>query len=308
MLELGGFDTGRCRLFLKMESMNPGGSIKDRMGLAMVEAAEASGALAPGGTIIEATAGNTGIALAMVTIARGYKLVLVVPDKMSGEKIAQMTAMGADVRMTRSDVAKGHPEHFQSVAMRLEGEIAGSLWINQFANPANAQAHFDTTGPEIWKQMEHDVDAVVVGVGSGGTLTGLTRFFCQAQPRLEMVLADPQGSVLAGFVNTGAIGEPGPSAVEGIGGGTIPELADFSRTRWAYTIPDSESLAVTRALLKTAGVLAGSSSGTLVAAALRYCQEQTSAKRVVTFICDGGGKYLSKVFNDAWMRERGFSL
>lgn len=308
MLQLTGFDTGPCDLFLKMESQNPGGSIKDRMGLAMVQAAEASGALRPGGTVIEATAGNTGIALGLVTIARGYRLVLVIPDKMSEEKIAHARALGAEIHMTRSDVSKGDPEFFQDIAARLETEIPGSVWVNQFTNPANAQAHEATTGPEIWEQMEHDADAVVCAVGSGGTLAGLSRHFARVQPHLEMVLADPQGSVLAGFVETGEIGTPGPSVVEGIGSGQIPPLADFSRVREAFTIPDSESLETTRALLRRKGILAGTSSGTLVAAALRYCRQQRQPKRVVTFICDSGNKYLSKVFNDAWMQERGFSL
>ena len=308
MLQLKGFDTGPCTLFLKLESQNPGGSIKDRMGLAMVEAAEASGALRPGGTVIEATAGNTGIALALVCIPRGYRVVLVIPDKMSAEKIAHARALGAEIHMTRSDVSKGHPEFFQDIAARMESEIPGSVWINQFTNPANTAAHEATTGPEIWAQMEHNVDAVVCAVGSGGTLAGLSRFFARVQPELAMVLADPQGSILADYVKTGRIGTSGPSVVEGIGGGHIPQLADFSRVREAFTISDSESLETTRALLRRSGILAGTSAGTLVAAALRYCRQQTQPKRVVTFICDTGNKYLSKVFNDAWMRERGFSL
>ena len=308
MLQLTGFDTGPCTLFLKLESQNPGGSIKDRMGLAMVEAAEASGALRAGGTVIEATAGNTGIALALVCIPRGYRVVLVIPDKMSAEKIAHARALGAEIHITRSDVSKGHPEFFQDIAARMESEIPGSVWLNQFTNPANTAAHEATTGPEIWAQMEHDVDAVVCAVGSGGTLAGLSRFFARVQPELAMVLADPQGSILADYVKTGQIGTSGPSVVEGIGGSHVPQLADFSRVREAFTIPDSESLETTRALLRRTGILAGTSAGTLVAAALRYCRQQTQPKRVVTFICDTGNKYLSKVFNDAWMRERGFSL
>ena len=308
MLQLTGFDTGPCTLFLKLESQNPGGSIKDRMGLAMVEAAEASGALRAGGTVIEATAGNTGIALALVCIPRGYRVVLVIPDKMSAEKIAHARALGAEIHITRSDVSKGHPEFFQDIAARMESEIPGSVWLNQFTNPANTAAHEATTGPEIWAQMEHDVDAVVCAVGSGGTLAGLSRFFARVQPELAMVLADPQGSILADYVKTGQIGTSGPSVVEGIGGSHVPQLADFSRVREAFTISDSESLETTRALLRRTGILAGTSAGTLVAAALRYCRQQTQPKRVVTFICDTGNKYLSKVFNDAWMRERGFSL
>ena len=306
MIELHGFDTGPCRLFLKLETQNPGGSIKDRMALYMVEAAEASGQLRPGGTIIEATAGNTGLGLALVAVAKGYRLALVIPDKMSQEKIAHLHAMGVEIHLTRSDVSKGHPEFYQDYAERLAREMPNSVWVNQFDNPANPQAHEETTGPEIWEQMQHNVDAVVCGVGSGGTMTGLSRFFARVQPNLALVLADPQGSVLTGYVQTGEIGKSGPSVVEGIGSGQVPAIADLSRVHDAFLIADAESLETARELLKKAGILAGSSSGTLVAAALRYCQKQTQPKRVVSFICDSGNKYLSKMFNDYWMMDQGF--
>ncbi len=306
MLELSGFDTGPCKLFLKLETQNPGGSIKDRMGLYMVQAAEDSGELKPGGTIIEATAGNTGLGLALVAIAKGYRLVLVIPDKMSQEKIAHLRAMGAEIHLTRSDVSKGHPEFYQDYAARLAREIPNSVWVNQFGNPANPLAHEETTGPEIWAQMQHDVDAVVCGVGSGGTVTGLSRYFARTQPKLELVLADPQGSSLTEYVLTGHLGKSGPSVVEGIGSSQVPTIADLSRVRDAFLIPDAESLQTARELLKRAGILAGSSSGTLVAAALRYCKKQNEPKRVVSFICDSGNKYLSKMFNDYWMLDQGF--
>ncbi len=306
MLEVRGFDTGPCRLFLKLESQNPGGSIKDRMGLYMVVAAEAAGKLLPGGTIIEATAGNTGLALALVAVAKGYRLSLVIPDKMSQEKIAHLRAMGADIHLTRSDVSKGHPDFYQDYAGRLSREIPNSVWVNQFGNPANPRAHEETTGPEIWEQMEHHVDAVVCGVGSGGTLTGLSRYFARVQPDLAMILADPQGSALTGIVQNGTAGPTGPSVVEGIGGAQIPPVADLSRVREAFQISDAESLEIARQLLKRAGLLAGSSSGTLMAAALRYCRQQKQPKRVVTFVCDSGNKYLSKMFNDYWMIDQGF--
>ena len=198
LVEVTQFDTGQCRLFLKLENQNPGGSIKDRIALSMIEAAEADGKLEPGGTVIEATAGNTGLGLALVAGAKGYRVLLVIPDKMSQEKISHVRALGAEVRITRSDVTRGHPEYYQDVAFRLAEEIPGSFYVNQFGNPANPLAHERTTGPEIWEQMRHDVDAVVVGVGSGGTLTGLGRFFNRVKPRrgIEMVLADPTGSVL----------------------------------------------------------------------------------------------------------------
>jgi len=196
LVKVSRLDTGPCELYLKLESYNPGGSIKDRIGIAMIEAAEADGRLQPGGTIVEATAGNTGLALALVAAQKGYKLIIVVPDKMAQEKIFHLRALGAEVMLTRSDVGKGHPEYYQDMAERVAGET-GAFYVNQFANPANPHAHETTTGPEIWAQMNHDLDAVVCGVGSGGTIAGLSRYFARVAPKLEMVLADPQGSSLA---------------------------------------------------------------------------------------------------------------
>lgn len=306
LLELTNFDTGLCRLFVKLENQNPGGSIKDRMAISMVEAAEQAGVLRPGSVIVEATAGNTGIGLALVAAAKKYPLIVAIPDKMSAEKIQHLRAMGADVRITRSDVPKGHPENYVDLARRIAQETPGAWLVDQFSNPANPVAHERTTGPEIWRQMEGKVDAVVCGVGSGGTITGLSRFFARVSPETEMVLADPAGSSLAAYVATGRLGPAGSYAVEGIGQSGIPPVADLSRVRRAYTIPDARSFEVARALLSEAGVLAGSSSGTLVAAALDYCREQRSPKRVATFICDSGNKYLSKMFNDYWMLDQGY--
>lgn len=306
LVEARRFDTGVCQLFLKLENQNPGGSIKDRIGRSMIEAAERDGALQPGGTIIEATAGNTGLGLALVAAQKGYRLTIVVPDKMAQEKIFHLRALGAEVVLTRSDVGKGHPEYYQDMAERIAGET-GAFYINQFNNPANPRAHEETTGPEIWQQMQHRVDAVVCGVGSGGTLAGLSRFFARVAPAAEMVLADPAGSVLADYVATGHVAdEVGSWVIEGIGEDFIPPIADLSRVGKAYTIPDSESLATARELLRCEGILAGSSSGTLLAAALRYCREQREPRRVVTFVCDSGNKYLSKMFNDFWMMDQGF--
>src|SRR5437899_312182 len=203
MIEVRRFETGSCRLFLKLENQNPGGSIKDRIALSMIEAAERDGSLKPGGTLIEATAGNTGLGLALVASQKGYRLILVIPDKMAQEKIFHLRALGAEVRMTRSDVGKGHPEYYQDMAERLAGETPGAIYINQFANPANPLAHEIGTGPEIWEQMDHDVDAVVVGVGSGGTLTGIGRYLRRVAPKAKMVLADPGGCVLAPLVADG---------------------------------------------------------------------------------------------------------
>jgi cystathionine beta-synthase len=306
LVELKNLDTGLCRLFVKLENQNPTGSIKDRIALAMVEAAEREGRIKPGGTLIEATAGNTGLGLALIAAQKGYRLILVIPDKMSQEKVLHVRALGAEVRLTRSDVGKGHPDYYQDIAQRLTREIPNSFYINQFENPANPLAHEATTGPEIWAQMEHMMDAVVVGVGSGGTLTGLKRYFDRVAPHVEMVLADPKGSILYDVVHTGKIQkEAGSWLVEGIGEDFIPVNCDLAGVKHAYEIPDSESFFTAREILKKEGILGGSSAGTLVAAALRYCREQTAPKRVVSFICDSGNKYLTKMYNDYWMFDQG---
>ncbi|MFZ5790652.1 MAG: pyridoxal-phosphate dependent enzyme [Pseudomonadota bacterium] len=305
LVEVQRLDTGPCRLFLKLESQNPGSSIKDRIALSMIEAAEREGRLAPGGTLVEATAGNTGLGLALVAAQKGYRLVLVIPDKMAQEKVFHLRALGAEVRMTRSDVGKGHPEYYQDMAERLARETPGAFYVNQFANPANPLAHETGTGPEIWKQMEGRLDAVVCGVGSGGTLTGLGRFFRKTAPHVRMVLADPKGSVLAPLVKTGKMIEPGSWLVEGIGEDFVPPNCDLSLVSEAYIVDDRDSLMAARELLRREGVLAGSSSGTLLAAALRYCRAQREPLRVVTFVCDSGNKYLSKMFNDFWMADQG---
>ena len=305
LLPVHRLDTGLCQLFLKLESQNPGGSIKDRIGLAMIETAERDGLLKPGGTVVEATAGNTGLGLALVARAKGYQVALVVPDKMSAEKVLQLKALGAQVHLTRSDVGKGHPAYYQDVAARLVREIPGAWYADQFNNPANPLAHETTTAPEIWQQMGHDVDAIVCGVGSGGTITGLGRFFQRVRPGIEMVLADPVGSILKDYIDTGKFGDAGSWAVEGIGEDFIPPIADLKPVHTAYSISDTESFGTARELYRAEGILAGSSTGTLLAAALRYCREQTVPKRVVTFVCDTGTRYLSKVYNDHWMFDQG---
>lgn len=304
LIELNGFETGACRLFAKLESQNPSGSIKDRVALSIISAAEQSGQLVAGGTIVEATAGNTGLGLAQVAALRGYRLILAIPDKMSKEKIRHLQALGADVRLTRSDVGKDHPDYYQNVARRIAGEMPGAFFADQFSNPANPQAHETTTGPEIWEQTNHAVDAVIVGAGSGGTLTGIGRYFRSVSPQTQIILADPEGSVLAPFIQTGQLGQAGEWSVEGIGQDHIPQNADLSFVSRAYTISDRQSIQATRDLLLKEGILAGASSGTLLAAALQYCREQTEPKTVVTLICESGSKYLSRIFDDNWLRER----
>jgi cystathionine beta-synthase len=300
-------DTGPCELFIKLESQNPGGSIKDRIGLKMIEDAEAAGRISPGSTLVEGTAGNTGLGLALVAAQKGYRLILVIPDKMSREKISNLKAMGAEVVLTRSDVAKGHPEYYQDLAKRLASEMDDAYFINQFSNPSNPVAHEETTGPEIWEQMEGELDAIVLGVGSSGTVTGLSRYFARQAPDLELVLADPEGSILAEYINQGTLAtESGSWMVEGIGEDFLPTISDFTRVSKAYCISDKESFQAGRDLLTREGILGGSSTGTLLAAALRYCREQSEPKKVLTFAADTGNRYLSKMFNDFWMRDQGF--
>jgi cystathionine beta-synthase len=344
-----GLDTGPCELFLKLESQSIGGSIKDRIAVAMVAAAEQAGQIAPFRSppdeIFEGTAGNTGLALALVASQRGYKLTVVVPDKMSPEKVGQLRALGATVRLTRSDVEKGHPEYYQDLAERLAREAraerrrqqegqgeggsgknynnaaatpenddenddngSGVLYANQFGNPANPAAHFSGTGPEIWAQMQGRVDAFVVGVGSGGTMAGCGAYLRQQNPSVDLILADPVGSILAPLINDRKKVSAGSWAVEGIGEDFVPSILPLEQlavTR-AYSVSDADAFAAARELLRREGVLAGSSTGVLLAAALRYCREQTQPKRVVTFVCDTGTRYLSKQFNDLWLRDHGY--
>jgi cystathionine beta-synthase len=304
MLRLKSLDTGPCDLYVKLELNNPGGSIKDRVGLSIIEEAEKSGDLLPGGTIIEATAGNTGIGLALIAALKGYKIILVIPDKMSREKILHLEGLGAEIILTRSDVAEGHPEYYQDVAKKLASETPGSFLANQFSNPANPTAHRTTTAPEIWEQMQGQIDAVVAGVGSGGTLTGMAEYFKSQDPSICMVAADPEGSIISDAVLKGEYSYDGGSwLVEGVGEDFIPETFEVSLMDDAETVTDKEAFEVLQIILKEEGILGGSSTGTLVAAAAKWCRKQTEHKNVVTFICDTGNKYLSKAFNKAWLHD-----
>lgn len=318
MLALDKLDTGTgARLFGKMELMNPAGSIKDRIGLSMIEAAEKDGRLNPNAgarpTVIEATAGNTGLGLALVASQRGYNIKFVMPDKMSQEKIQHLKAMGAEVILTRSDVEKGHPEYYQDMAAALAKKTPNSVYINQFANPANPDAHYDGTGPEIWEQMQHvgGVDAFVCGVGSGGTLSGVGKYLKEKNTNVKIILADPAGSILAPLVNEGKTVKPGSWLVEGMGEDFVPDICDLKLVSEAVSVTDAEAFLAARELLANEGVLAGSSTGCILHAALVYCRKQKpkadgKPHNVVTLICDSGAKYLSKMFNDFWMIDNGF--
>ena len=241
MLEVTEIDTGPCRLFLKLELANPGGSIKDRIGVSMIEEAEKRGDIKPGDTIVEATAGNTGLGLALVAQQKGYPLILVLPDKMSQEKIFNLRAMGAEVVLTRSDVARGHPEYYQDLGQAIAKE-KGAYFINQFGNPDNPLAHEQSTAPEIFEQMDGDVDAIVLGVGSSGTVSGISKYLQDNSLDTDLILADPVGSILAEYINTGNLSTKTSSwLVEGIGEDFIPDIAEFTGVKKAYSISDAES-------------------------------------------------------------------
>ncbi len=312
LVKINNFDTGPCELFVKLENMNPAGSIKDRIAWYMIDYFERTGELKPGGTIVEATAGNTGLGLAFIAVRKNYKLIIVIPDKMSQAKIDHLRSCGAKVIITRSDVEKGHPEYYQDYAKRIAQETKDAVYVNQFGNPINVLAHEKSTAPEIWEQMGHNIDAFVCGVGTGGTLTGVGNFFKKIKEdfatNFEIIVADPEGSIIAPLVNTGKMIKPGKWLIEGIGEDFVPPICNLDYISKAYTVSDKESFKMARELLKKEGLYAGSTSGALLAVALRYCQEQTSSKRVCTLICDGGAKYQDKMYNDAWLKKQGIVL
>ena len=304
VLKINNIDTGKCDLYVKMESLNPFGSIKDRVGLKMIEDAESQGLLKEGSTIIESTAGNTGLGLALAAKLKGYKLILVIPDKMSEEKIMHLEAMGVEIIMTRSDVENGHPEHYQSIAENLLKTTPNSFFANQFENESNPKVHFETTGPEIWEQMEGNIDAFVAGVGTGGTISGVGAFLKSKNSDIKVVVADPVGSVVADAVNTGEYQYDGGSwSVEGIGEDYIPANLNLDIIDEGIYVSDKEAFNMIDQLLQKEGILAGSSCGTLVDAAIKWCKAQEEPKTVVTLICDTGNKYLSKAFNKDWVKE-----
>lgn len=290
-------------LVAKVEYMNPGGSTKERIAVAMIDAAEAQGQLKPGGTIIEPTSGNTGVGLAMVGAVRGYRVICTVPDKVSKEKQALLRAYGVEVIVTPTEFGPDHPDSYYGVARRLASEIDGAYQPNQYTNPANPQAHYETTGPEIWRQTAGDIDVLVAGVGTGGTISGAGRFLRELKPRVEIVGADPEGSIYT----KGPDGDLHQYLVEGVGEDFYPETVDLGLIDRFIEVTDSESFAMTRRLAREEALLVGGSCGMAAHAALQVAAEDT-ARLVVVILPDSGRGYLSKVFDDGWMQANGFEI
>lgn len=279
---------------IKVESSNPGGSVKDRVAMAMITDAERRGVLRPGGTIIEATAGNTGVGLAMVAAVKGYRCIFVLPDKMSSEKILLLKAYGAEVVITPTNIAPDSPESYNGVADRLAREVPGAWRPNQFGNRANPEVHYRTTGPEIWEQTDGKVTVFVSGVGTGGTLSGVARYLKEMNPDVKAIGADPEGSVLSG-------GAPKPWKVEGIGEDFVPQTFNGQLVDEWIRVSDADSFRTARMLARQEGMLLGGSTGTNVAAALRYARRLGPGHLVVALGCDTGRNYLSKFFDDGWL-------
>ncbi len=289
----------RARFLAKVEYMNPGGSVKDRVAVRMIEEAEKAGLLAPGGVIVEATAGNTGVGLALAAAVKGYRCICVLPDKMSEDKISLLRAYGAEVVITPTAVPPDSPESYNSVADRLSREIPGAYRPNQFANPNNPRAHYESTGPEIWEDSGGEVDILVAGMGTGGTISGAAKYLKEKNAKLIVVGADPEGSILSGDA-------PHSYKVEGIGEDFIPRTFDRQIVDEMVRVSDRDSFNTARRLAREEGLLVGGSAGTAMAAALAYARRLAEPKTIVVILADTGRNYLSKIFSDKWMQENGY--
>jgi cystathionine beta-synthase len=300
-----------CSLYAKLEMLNPGGSVKDRIAFGIIEAYEASGQLEPGGTVIEATSGNTGVGLAIACALKGYEAVFVMPDKMSQEKIDMLRAYGARVVIAPTAVAPDDPRSYYSVARRLVAETPGAVLANQYHNPANPASHEQVTGPEIWAQTEGQVTDIVIGMGTGGTITGIARFMRAQDAGVRIVGVDPVGSILYDAWRAGgdAAGlEASGYLVEGIGEDFVPTTLDLSLVDEVIQVTDAESFAWARRLVREEGIFAGGSCGAALAGAMKYAKPLPSDRNVVVILPDSGSRYLSKLFDDRWMREHGFDV
>lgn len=302
-----GFDPQvQCEILLKVEAMNASGCVKSRIALRMVEAAEESGALQPGGTIVECTSGNTGVGLCMAAAVKGYRAVIIMPDKMSREKVDMLKAFGAEVILTKTGVPPEHPDHYLNVAQRVAQSIPGAWHADQFENPENPNAHYLATGPEILQACEGRLDAFVGGCGTGGTVHGTARALKEQLPNVQVIGVDPPGSVYAHYWATGELPETGPYAVEGVGDDMIPGTWNRELIDAYEVVEDAESFAMTRRLAAECGLFVGGSSGMALVAALRHARTMAAEQRMVVLLPDSGSRYLSKIYSDDWMKDGGF--
>jgi cystathionine beta-synthase len=293
-------------IFAKLEFLNPTGSVKDRMALFIIEDAERKGLLKPGGTIVENSSGNTGAALAMIAAVKGYKCIITMPDKMSDEKKNLMKAFGAEVVITPTDVPFDSPESYYSVARRIADETPNSYYPDQYNNPVNIESHYYSTGPEIWSQMDTNVDYLVGGIGTGGTMSGAGKYLKEKNPDIKIIAVDPEGSVFYDYFESGKIIEPHVYKVEGIGEDYLVKDVDFKLLDGIIQVDDKESFLMTRKLARKEGIFAGGSSGSAVWAAIQVAQDLKERKNIVVILPDSGSRYMSKVFDDEWMRANGF--
>lgn len=304
LVHLRSFDDSGCRILGKCEFMGPGHSVKDRIGLGMIQDAERTGRLRPGGVVIEGTAGNTGIAVALVAAARGYRCILVIPESMARDKIELARAYGAEVVLAKK-VPWGDPQHYHLIAQKLAAETPGAVFLDQFNNPANTRAHYETTGPELWEQAEGRIDAMVTGMGTSGTLCGAGRYLKEKNPAIHIVCSDPMGSIYYNLVTSGEARAEGSSILEGVGIGRRPGIFDPSVLDGILRVSDTEALDAMWRIIRHEGLFVGGSAGLSVAGALKLAPSLPKGSTIVTVLCDSGRNAMSKVFNPEWMKAQG---